>query len=51
VEARSLDPRATWADGQAYDRQAKDLAARFRKNFQKFEKAAAILSEDVLAGA
>jgi ATP-dependent phosphoenolpyruvate carboxykinase len=34
----------------AYDRAAKDLAARFRKNFQKFERAAAILnSEEVLA--
>ena len=25
-----------WADNEAYDRAALDLAARFNKNFQKF---------------
>jgi phosphoenolpyruvate carboxykinase (ATP) len=50
VDAKSLDPRATWADPAVYDQAARDLAARFRGNFQKFEKAANILNtRDVLA--
>jgi phosphoenolpyruvate carboxykinase (ATP) len=50
VDAKALDPRATWSDPKAYDKAAADLAARFKKNFQKFEKAAGILkAEEVLA--
>jgi phosphoenolpyruvate carboxykinase (ATP) len=50
VDAKALDPRATWSDPKAYDKAAADLAARFRKNFAKFEKAASILkAEEVLA--
>jgi phosphoenolpyruvate carboxykinase (ATP) len=50
VDAKSLDPRATWSDGAAYDRTATDLAGRFRKNFAKFESAAHLLEkQDVLA--
>jgi phosphoenolpyruvate carboxykinase (ATP) len=50
VDSNALDPRATWSDPLAYDRAAQDLAGRFRKNFQKFEKAADILgSGEVLA--
>ena len=33
-----LRPRSTWADGGAYDAQAKKLASMFRDNFAKFEK-------------
>lgn len=31
-----LDPRSSWSDGAAYDRQAAMLAEMFRKNFEKF---------------
>ena len=31
-----LDARAQWSDGAAYDRAARELAARFEKNFEKF---------------
>jgi phosphoenolpyruvate carboxykinase (ATP) len=31
-----LDPRATWSDPAAYDRQASKLAAMFRENFRRY---------------
>ncbi len=37
VPAEILTPRATWADKEAYDRQANDLANRFKKNFTQFD--------------
>ena len=36
VSSDLLDARALWRDGDAYDRAARDLASRFRKNFEKF---------------
>lgn len=36
VPSELLDPRALWSDQEAYDRAARELAARFRKNFEKF---------------
>jgi phosphoenolpyruvate carboxykinase (ATP) len=37
VDQRILDPRSTWADREAYDRQAKRLVTMFTENFAKFE--------------
>ena len=31
-----LDPRATWRDAAAYDRQAAELARMFRDNFKRY---------------
>jgi phosphoenolpyruvate carboxykinase (ATP) len=36
VPAKVLVPRGTWANGEAYDAQAKKLAGMFRDNFSKF---------------
>ena len=36
VPTEFLDPRATWADKGAYDRQAAKLAAMFVANFETF---------------
>ena len=36
VPSEILIPRNTWKDKEAYDLQAADLAARFKKNFQQF---------------
>jgi phosphoenolpyruvate carboxykinase (ATP) len=36
VDASLLDPRSTWADPDAYDQKAADLAGMFRDNFEQF---------------
>ena len=35
VDSKSLNPRAVWADGAAYDAAAGRLRDMFRKNFRK----------------
>ena len=37
VDSAILDPRSTWADKAAYDRQARKLSGMFVDNFAKFE--------------
>ena len=37
VDSTLLDPRSTWADPDAYDAKAAELAAMFRANFTRFE--------------
>ena len=37
VDSSILDPRSTWADKAAYDRQARKLSGMFVDNFAKFE--------------
>ena len=37
VDPGILDPRDTYADAAQWDEKAKDLAARFIKNFKKYE--------------
>jgi phosphoenolpyruvate carboxykinase (ATP) len=36
VDTQILDPRATWTDSRDYDRAARGLADRFRRNFTQF---------------
>jgi phosphoenolpyruvate carboxykinase (ATP) len=36
VPASLLQPRSTWSDKEAYDRTARELAARFKENFRQF---------------
>jgi phosphoenolpyruvate carboxykinase (ATP) len=44
VPDRVLDPRQTWGDPEAYDVQARKLAAMFQDNFKAF---ADTVSEDI----
>jgi phosphoenolpyruvate carboxykinase (ATP) len=42
VPAEILNPRNSWADKEAYDKTAADLASRFAANFQQFDASEAI---------
>ncbi len=48
VPSEILDPRNTWSDAAAYDAKARDLAAQFIKNFEKY---AAQADAEILAAA
>jgi len=48
IDQRLLDPRDTWADGAAFDAQARELVAMFQANFAEFEAA---VDADVLSAA
>jgi phosphoenolpyruvate carboxykinase (ATP) len=48
VDSTILNPRATWADPQAYDRQARKLVGMFAANFVKYR---GFVDKDVLAAA
>jgi phosphoenolpyruvate carboxykinase (ATP) len=49
VPAEILNPRNSWADKDAYDRQAAELADRFEANFQKFDASASIRAAGPIA--
>lgn len=48
VPAEILNPRDTWADKEAYDKKANELAALFVKNFEKYADQA---NEEIMAAA
>lgn len=48
VPSEVLNPKDTWADKEAYDAKANELANSFKKNFDQFRSYA---NEEILAGA
>src|SRR5690606_25425110 len=44
VDSKYLNPRAAWADKDAYDAQARKLAELFVKNFDKFDVAQKVIA-------
>ena len=48
VPSEVLNPRNTWKDQKEYDKKALELAASFKKNFEKFEDYA---NEEIMKGA
>ena len=48
VDSAVLSPKNTWADKDAYDKKANQLAKAFNENFEKFKEYA---NDEILAGA
>jgi phosphoenolpyruvate carboxykinase (ATP) len=48
VPSALLDPRTTWTNKEAYDKQAKELATMFVKNFEKY---AGCVTKEILSAA
>jgi len=48
VDPKILNPRETWADGAAFDAQARALVAMFQDNFAQFENA---VDQEILSAA
>ena len=48
VPGEVLDPKNTWADKDAYDTKANDLASKFVSNFEKYADKA---NEEIMAAA
>jgi phosphoenolpyruvate carboxykinase (ATP) len=46
VPAEVLQPRGTWQDKDAYDRQARELKAMFERNYEAFEAGSAETDTD-----
>ena len=44
VDSRYVDPRASWGDDAAYDKQAQALANLFQNNITKFDVSEAIIA-------
>ena len=51
VDDALLDPRSTWADPDAYDGKAADLARMFRDNFAQFAETVDVAVEAAGPGA
>jgi phosphoenolpyruvate carboxykinase (ATP) len=49
IPERLLNPRNAWADKQAYDKKAAELAERFARNFERFDAPAEVCAAGPIA--